>query len=148
MIFILLVCVLVRHLCFWTPLSGKHIYKKTTPLFIAHRGLHKKEPENTASSIKKAINQGFTAVELDTFMSLDKKIVCSHNIDLERETKGKAPRTAETHLRETGVLRQVTLSPLHDLPSQLHILTNLGFLPRRLYLHRVPRGDYGSPPRH
>ena len=88
-IFILLVCVLVRHLCFWTPLSGKHIYKKTTPLFIAHRGLHKKEPENTASSIKKAINQGFTAVELDTFMSLDKKIVCSHNIDLERETKGK-----------------------------------------------------------
>ena len=89
MIFILLSCVLIKHLFFWVPISGKHLYKKNTPLFIAHRGLHKNGPENTTPAVKKAIKLGFTAVELDTRISLDKKIVCSHNIDLERETKGK-----------------------------------------------------------
>tara|TARA_Y100000031_G_scaffold156065_1_gene209131 strand:- start:195 stop:983 length:789 start_codon:yes stop_codon:yes gene_type:complete len=88
-IFIFFGYLLVRHLFFWIPLSGNHVYKKNTTLFIAHRGLHKKEPENTTASIKKAIKRGFTAVELDTFMSLDKKIVCSHNIDLERKTNGR-----------------------------------------------------------
>ena len=89
MVFILLGCLLVKHLFFWAPLSGKHFYKKNTPLFIAHRGLHKNESENTTLAIKKAIKLGFTAIELDTLMSLDKKIVCSHNLDLERETKGR-----------------------------------------------------------
>ena len=88
-VFILLGCLLVKHLFFWAPLSGKHFYKKNTPLFIAHRGLHKNEPENTTLAIKKAIKLGFTAIELDTLMSLDKKIICSHNLDLERETKGR-----------------------------------------------------------
>ena len=75
MVFILLGCLLVKHLFFWAPLSGKHFYKKNTTLFIAHRGLHKNESENTTLAIKKAIKLGFTAVELDTLMSLDKKIV-------------------------------------------------------------------------
>jgi|TARA_B100000315_G_scaffold38305_1_gene32948 glycerophosphoryl diester phosphodiesterase len=79
---------LIKHLFFWSPVSGSRIYKHPHPLFIAHRGLHKTEPENTTASIKKAIKLGFTAIELDVFSSLDKKIICSHNIDLERETEG------------------------------------------------------------
>ena len=77
----------IKHLFFWSPVSGSHIYKHSHPLFIAHRGLHKTEPENTIPAIKKAIKLGFTAIELDVFSSLDKKIICSHNIDLERETE-------------------------------------------------------------
>ena len=88
-ILIVSVGLLIKHLFLWTPIYGKHLYKETTPLFIAHRGLHKNEPENTAPAVKKAIKAGFTAIEVDTFKSLDKKIVCSHNIDLERETKGR-----------------------------------------------------------
>ena len=45
---------LIKHLFFWSPVSGSHIYKHPHPLFIAHRGLHKTEPENTMPSIKKA----------------------------------------------------------------------------------------------
>ena len=87
-ILIVFVGLLIKHLFFWKPAPIRHFYKRKSPLFIAHRGLHKNDPENTTPAIKTAIKAGFTAVELDTFISLDKKIVCSHNIDLERETKG------------------------------------------------------------
>ena len=88
-ILIVFVGLLIKHLFFWKPASISHFYKSKSPLFIAHRGLHKNEPENTTPAVKKAIKAGFLAVELDTFTSLDKKIICSHNIDLERETEGR-----------------------------------------------------------
>ena len=88
-IFLVITGLLIKHLFFWKPASISHFYKRKSPLFIAHRGLHKNEPENTTPAVKKAIKAGFLAVELDTFTSLDKKIICSHNIDLERETEGR-----------------------------------------------------------
>ena len=88
-IFLVITGLLIKHLFFWKPASISHFYKRKSPLFIAHRGLHTNEPENTTPAVKKAIKAGFLAVELDTFTSLDKKIICSHNIDLERETEGR-----------------------------------------------------------
>lgn len=78
----------IKHLFFWKPISVKHFFKNNSPLFIAHRGIHKTAPENTLGAIVEAINLGFTVIELDVCFSFDRKIVCSHNIDLERETGG------------------------------------------------------------
>ena len=88
-IFSIITGLLIKHLFFWKPESRSHFYKSKSPLFIAHRGTHKNTPENTISAIKEAINSGFSIIELDVFLSLDKEIVCSHNIDLERETEGQ-----------------------------------------------------------
>ena len=57
-------------------------------MLISHRGYHKKYPENTTQSIKRAILKGFRAVEIDVYPSRDNKIFCSHNLDLERKTEG------------------------------------------------------------
>ena len=79
---------LIKYLFFWSPVSGKHLYKNNSPLFIAHRGMHKSTPENTVSSVKKALESGFSAIELDVFSDINNEIICSHNLDLERETEG------------------------------------------------------------
>jgi|TARA_Y100000031_G_scaffold142762_1_gene172567 glycerophosphoryl diester phosphodiesterase len=88
-IFSVITGLLIKHLFFWKPNSISHFYKGKSQLFIAHRGIHKEAPENTISAIKEAIKSGFSTVEMDVFSSLDREIVCSHNIDLERETEGQ-----------------------------------------------------------
>ena len=88
-IFLVITGLLIIFLFFWKPAWISHFYKRKSPLFIAHRGLHTNEPENTTPAVKKAIKAGFLAVDLHTFTSLDKKIICSLNIDLERETEGR-----------------------------------------------------------
>ena len=85
---ILIIVTTLRHLCFWKPCGGKRFYKNTNFMLISHRGYHKKYPENTTQSIKRAILKGFRAVEVDVYPSGDNEIFCSHNLDLERETEG------------------------------------------------------------
>tara|TARA_Y100000590_G_scaffold317467_1_gene359149 strand:- start:1204 stop:2007 length:804 start_codon:yes stop_codon:yes gene_type:complete len=79
---------LIFYLFFWKPIPTNHFYPDSHPLFIAHRGLHKMAPENTMSSVKQAIDSGFMAIELDVIGDSRNNLVCSHNIDLERETRG------------------------------------------------------------
>jgi len=79
---------LIFYLFLWKPTPINHFYSEFQPLFIAHRGLHKTVPENTISSVKQAISSGFMAIELDVIGDSKNNIVCSHNLDLERETGG------------------------------------------------------------
>ena len=76
------------YLFLWKTKPTTHFYHKTSPLYIAHRGLHKTVPENTISAVERALKSGFTSVELDVISDSNNEIVCSHNIDLERETHG------------------------------------------------------------
>jgi glycerophosphoryl diester phosphodiesterase len=72
----------------WKPNPSSHFFPHKFPLFITHRGVHKTVPENTIAAVEKAIESGFTFVELDVIADFNNDIICSHNIDLERETEG------------------------------------------------------------
>ncbi|MBL7047758.1 MAG: hypothetical protein ISR95_09060 [Candidatus Marinimicrobia bacterium] len=76
---------LIKHLFFWSPLDVSHLYQNG-PLKIGHRGSPKEAPENTLPSYKNAVSSGLSAIEIDVVGTKDSKLVCSHNIDLERET--------------------------------------------------------------
>lgn len=56
---------------------------------IAHRGASGYAPENTLASIKKAIELGADAIEIDIQMTKDGKLVVIHDWKLDRTTSGK-----------------------------------------------------------
>ncbi|KOY17958.1 glycerophosphodiester phosphodiesterase [Paenibacillus xylanivorans] len=55
---------------------------------VAHRGYPKKYPENTMSSFLKAVELGFTHLELDVHLSKDGIPVVIHDHTLDRMTNG------------------------------------------------------------
>lgn len=55
---------------------------------IAHRGSSQAAPENTLPSIRKAIRDGASAVEIDVQLTKDKQIVVIHDEWLNRTTNG------------------------------------------------------------
>lgn len=55
---------------------------------VAHRGYPKKYPENTISSFLKAVELGFTHLELDVHLSKDGIPVVIHDHTLDRMTNG------------------------------------------------------------
>jgi glycerophosphoryl diester phosphodiesterase len=65
-----------------------YLYKDKT-IYFGHRGERNVAPENTISSYQSAIKKGLKAIELDVMITKDNKLVCSHNIDVERETTGQ-----------------------------------------------------------
>ncbi len=86
LIFLVLIGIfLIKHLFFWSPLDVSHLYQNG-PLKIGHRGSPKEAPENTLPSFEKAVSSGLSAIEIDVVRTKNDKLVCSHNIDLERET--------------------------------------------------------------
>ncbi len=60
-------------------------------MIMGHRGAAALEPENTLLSIKKAIEIGVNAVEIDVHLSKDKEIVVIHDSTLDRTTNGTGP---------------------------------------------------------
>ena len=69
-------------------------------IIMGHRGAAALEPENTLLSIKKAMEIGVDAVEIDVHLSRDKEIVVIHDLTLDRTTDG------------TGLVSNYTLSEL------------------------------------
>ena len=69
-------------------------------IIMGHRGAAALEPENTLLSIKKAMEIGVDAVEIDVHLSKDKEIVIIHDLTLDRTTNG------------TGLVSNYTLSEL------------------------------------
>lgn len=59
-----------------------------SPLVVAHRGVHRFAPENTAVSYRQAIEAGAPIVELDLHRSKDGVIILMHDDTLERTTDG------------------------------------------------------------
>ncbi|MCH8012713.1 MAG: hypothetical protein IIA61_12310 [Candidatus Marinimicrobia bacterium] len=83
----LVVIILVNHFFFWKPLNVNHFYRNGA-MMMGHRGSPMEAPENTIPSYLKAVDQGLSMIELDVVTTKDRKVVCSHNFDLERETDG------------------------------------------------------------
>ena len=59
------------------------------PLIYGHRGSPFKAPENTIASIKKALEDGCEAVEIDVRKTKDNEIVVIHDIRVDRTANGK-----------------------------------------------------------
>lgn len=59
------------------------------PLLVGHRGAAASEPENTLRSFAAAIKAGANAIEFDTRLTKDKKLVVFHDATLNRTTNGK-----------------------------------------------------------
>jgi glycerophosphoryl diester phosphodiesterase len=75
------------------------------PFVTGHKGAGLQEPENTLRSIKRAIEMGVDAVEVDVRRSLDGQLVLMHDSTLDRTTNGK------------GRVDSLTLSELRTLDA-------------------------------
>lgn len=58
------------------------------PLIIAHRGASAYAPENTLSSIRKAVQMGTDGIELDVRLSKDGNVVVIHDRSVNRTSNG------------------------------------------------------------
>lgn len=58
-------------------------------LKFAHRGASGYAPENTMAAIKKAVEMGAKAIEIDVQLTRDRKLVVIHDYDLKRTTDGR-----------------------------------------------------------
>jgi glycerophosphoryl diester phosphodiesterase len=76
-----------------------------TPLFIAHRGLSARYPENTLAAFSGAIDAGAHMIELDVCLSKDRHLVVIHDETVDRTTNG------------TGAVKALTLNQLSQLDA-------------------------------
>jgi glycerophosphoryl diester phosphodiesterase len=65
-------------------------------IIIGHRGAAALEPENTLLSIKRAMDIGVDAVEIDVHLSKDKELVVIHDATVDRTTSGTGPVSSYT----------------------------------------------------
>jgi glycerophosphoryl diester phosphodiesterase len=66
------------------------------PLIFAHRGASKVAPENTLPAFEQAIGLGADGVELDVQYTSDGKLICIHNMTLEKTTNGSGRVVSHT----------------------------------------------------
>ena len=83
---LLTVLLLLSYFGYWTG-RGMGSFYTSCPMIISHRGVTEKFPENTIEAYKDSVKMGFKGIELDVLASKDGIIYCSHNHQLERETK-------------------------------------------------------------
>jgi glycerophosphoryl diester phosphodiesterase len=76
--------------------GGKARAASAVRIVIAHRGSSIDRPENTLAGVRRAIEAGATAVEVDVRTSRDGVLVCLHDADLNRTTDGKGKVGAHT----------------------------------------------------
>lgn len=72
---------------------------------IAHRGASAERPENTLSAIRRAIEVGATAVEIDVRTTKDGHLILSHDATVNRATNGQ------------GKIADLTLAELKQLDA-------------------------------
>ncbi len=72
---------------------------------IGHRGAPAEEPENTLSSLRRALDLGAAAVELDVQLTRDGRLAVIHDETLDRTTNGR------------GAVRDRTLAELKQLDA-------------------------------
>ena len=56
---------------------------------MGHRGAKAYEPENTLRSVRKALDLGVQAVEIDIHLSRDGRLIVIHDATVDRTTNGK-----------------------------------------------------------
>jgi len=69
---------------------------KRTILACAHRGEHRRHPENSLPAIQAAIDAGLDFVELDVRTTADGQLVLMHDRTVDRMTDGKGPVASMT----------------------------------------------------
>jgi glycerophosphoryl diester phosphodiesterase len=74
-------------------------------LFIAHRGISARYPENTLAAFKGAIDAGAHMIELDVCLSRDRHLVVIHDETVDRTTNG------------CGAVKMLTLAQLRRLDA-------------------------------
>jgi glycerophosphoryl diester phosphodiesterase len=74
-----------------------------TPLYIAHRGLSARFPENTLAAFNAAADAGAQMIELDVSLTRDRQLVVIHDETVDRTTNGRGAVKALT-LDELGRL--------------------------------------------
>jgi len=62
--------------------------RRKHPIVIGHRGASALAPENTLTAVRRAVEGGAQAVEVDVLISHDGKAVCIHDTTLQRTTNG------------------------------------------------------------
>lgn len=90
-------------------------------LIIGHRGAAAYEPENTLSSIRKAIELGVDAVEIDVHLSKDDEVVVIHDDTLERTTNafGNVSDTNFSALRNLNAGKGEKIPYLQEVINQV-----------------------------
>lgn len=131
---LLIIIALAWFIFFWRGMNLDHINSNGI-VFFGHRGLRYSAPENTIQSYQAAISNGLRAIELDVRLTKDGKIVCSHNIDLDRETNGSGFIDEMTYKellrikagRQFPVVEQTKIPLLEEILEQLpkDILLNI-----------------------
>ncbi len=84
---------------------GRAAAAKQVTQIVAHRGASAERPECTLSAIRRAIEVGATAVEVDIRTSADGKLFILHDATLDRTTNG------------TGPAKHLTLAELQKLDA-------------------------------
>lgn len=83
-----------------------HIFSQyDRPLTFGHRGVPEEHQENTLAGFKRAVELEIDGVELDVFLTKDKKLVVFHDMDTQRLTgfKGQVPEMTWDQLRELDI---------------------------------------------
>lgn len=76
-----------------------------TPLYIAHRGLRARFPENTLAAFSGAVDAGAQMIELDVSLSRDRHLVVIHDDTVDRTTNG------------SGAVKALTMEDLGQLDA-------------------------------
>lgn len=80
---------------------------------IGHRGVKAYEPENTLGSIRRALDMGVDAVEIDVHLSRDGRLAVIHDATVDRTTNGRG-RVKDLNWEE---LRQLDAGRGERIPS-------------------------------
>ena len=90
---------------------------------IGHRGAKAYEPENTLRSIRKALELGVQAVEIDIHLSRDGRLIVIHDATVDRTTNGKG-RVADLSWEELRRLDAGLGEPLPSLEEVVALVRN------------------------
>ncbi len=82
-----------------------NIHNLSPPLYIAHRGLSARFPENTLAAFNAAADAGAHMIELDVSLSKDRQMVVIHDDTVDRTTNG------------SGRVRALTMDKLSRLDA-------------------------------
>jgi glycerophosphoryl diester phosphodiesterase len=66
------------------------------PIIFAHRGASSQAPENTMAAFQRAVLDGAQAIEVDTKLTRDGRIVVFHDLTLNRTTDGEGKLSQKT----------------------------------------------------
>jgi glycerophosphoryl diester phosphodiesterase len=86
---------------------------------MGHRGAKAYEPENTLRSVRRALDMGVQAVEIDVHVSRDGRLVVIHDATVDRTTNGKG-RVADLSWED---LRRLDAGMGELLPSLEEVVT-------------------------